>query len=146
MKQTETSNVFDCGLNTWLVALTSERFLLLDHAALTNSVDTQSIRHSQVQAVSISQGWVLGKLQIDLGARVIIIDNCTKSTLPVIGDLANKWLKFLEDKKNKPQSSTANATESSPIKELEKLANLYKIGALTDNEFCEAKAKLLSKL
>lgn len=48
MKQTDTSNAFDFGANTWLVVLTSDRFLFLDAAMLTGSVDTQSIRHDKV--------------------------------------------------------------------------------------------------
>jgi hypothetical protein len=32
MSQTQTSNKFDWGSNTWVVALTNERFLFLDHA------------------------------------------------------------------------------------------------------------------
>ena len=98
MVQTETSNSFDFGANTWLVALTSERFLFLDCALMTSSVDTQSIRHDKVQAVSSSQGWVLGKIMIDLGSRMLVIDNCQKATVSVIADLANKWLKELQKK------------------------------------------------
>jgi hypothetical protein len=90
MTQTDTSNSFDFGLNTWLVALTNERFLFLDCALLTSSVDTQSIRHDKVQAVSASQGWALGKITIDLGSRMIVIDNCQKASVSVIADLANE--------------------------------------------------------
>jgi len=96
MSQTETSNAFDWGTNTWLVALTNERFLLLDHAMLSSSVDTQSIRHNSVQAVSASQGIMFGKIQVDLGARVVVIDNCQKATVKVLANLANKWLKILQ--------------------------------------------------
>ena len=81
MSQTGTSNLTDFGANTWLVALTNERFLFLDHAMLTSSVDTQSVRHESVQAVSASQGLIFGKIQVDLGARVIVIDNCQKATV-----------------------------------------------------------------
>jgi hypothetical protein len=96
MSQTQTSNAFDWGTNTWLVVLTNERFLFLDHAMLTRSVDTQSIRHDSVQAVSASQGWMLGKIQVDLGARTVIIDNCQKATVSVVASMANKWLRVLQ--------------------------------------------------
>ena len=97
MEQTATSNATDFGANTWLVVLTNERFLFLDHAMLTQSVDTQSVRHDSVQAVSASQGLVLGRIQVDLGSRVIVIDNCSKATVKVIADVANKWLRILKD-------------------------------------------------
>lgn len=96
MKQTITSNTFDGGLNTWLVILTSERFLFMDAALLTSSIDTQSVRLDKVQAISASQGFLLGKISIDLGSRLITIDNCTKESVKVMADLANKWLKERE--------------------------------------------------
>jgi len=146
MSQTETSNSFDFGTNTWLVALTSERFLFLDHAMLTSSVDTQSIRHDHVQAVSASQGWMLGKIMVDLGSRMLVIDNCQKATVSVVADLANKWLKELSDKKKAVQQGTPAPIEESPLDKLEKLANLHSMGALSDEEFNDAKQKILSLL
>jgi hypothetical protein len=146
MNQTETSNAFDWGTNTWLVVLTNERFLFLDCAMLTKSVDTQSIRHDRVQAVSASQGWVLGKIQVDLGARTVVIDNCQKATVPVIADLANKWLRKLQNSSQTQPNSSDDSIGKSPLDEIEKLANLHSMGALTDDEFSATKAKLLSSM
>lgn len=97
MNQTITSNVFDGGLNTWLVVLTSERFLFLDAALLTSSIDSQSVRLNKVQAISASQGFALGKISIDLGSRLISIDNCSKDSVKVMANLANKLLKKAEN-------------------------------------------------
>lgn len=105
MNQTVTSNAFDVGLNTWLVVLTSERFLFLDAALLTSSIDSQSVRLSKVQAISASQGFALGKISIDLGSRLITVDNCTKESVKVMADLANKWLKDLENGVKVPADS-----------------------------------------
>jgi hypothetical protein len=135
MEQSETSNSLDFGTNTWLVVLTSDRFLFLDAAILTSSVDTQSIRHDRVQAVSASQGWVLGKVMIDLGSRLLTIDNCQKATVRVVADLANKWLKEIADKKNTPISQSQQPSGESGLDKLEKLAKLHSMGALSDEEF-----------
>ena len=97
MKQTVTSNTFDWGVNTWLAVLTSERFLFLDAALLTSSVDTQSIRLKNVQAISASQGFVLGKIMIDLGSRIVMVDNCPKDAVKVMAELGNRWIKELEN-------------------------------------------------
>ena len=97
MKQTVTSNAFDFGANTWLAVLTSERFLFLDAALLTSSVDTQSIRLKNVQAISASQGFLLGKISIDLGSRLVVVDNCEKEAVKVMAELANRWIKELEN-------------------------------------------------
>lgn len=97
MKQTVTSNAFDFGANTWLAVLTSERFLFLDAAMLTSSVDTQSIRLKNVQAISASQGFILGKIMIDLGSRIVVVDNCSKESVKVMAELGNRWIKELEN-------------------------------------------------
>lgn len=147
MAQSETSNAFDFGTNTWLVVLTSDRFLFLDTAMFTSSVDTQSIRHDRVQAVSASQGWMLGKIMVDLGSRLLTIDNCQKATVKVIADLANKWLKELSDNKSAASRQTPTPiAEESSLDKLEKLANLHSMGALSDEEFNAAKQKVLSSL
>lgn len=146
MKQSEASNALDFGLNTWLVVLTSERFLFLDAAMLSTSVDTQSIRHDRVQAVSASQGWVLGKIMVDLGSRVLTIDNCKKATVKVIADLANKWIRAMSDKATTNAPHTQVPSQESPVDMLEKLAKLHVMGALTDDEFRIAKEKILSSL
>jgi len=97
MEQTVTSNAFDFGANTWLAVLTSDRFLFLDAALLTSSVDTQSIRLKNVQAISASQGFILGKIMIDLGSRIVVVDNCTKESVKVMAELGNRWIKDLEN-------------------------------------------------
>ncbi len=136
MAQSKTSNALDFGTNTWLVILTSDRFLFLDHAMLSKSVDTQSIRHKMVSAVSSSQGLMLGKISIDLGSRVLEIDNCKKQTVAVVADLANKWLKEL-DENDSPINKNG-------FDKLEKLTTLHSLEVFTDSEFKEAKLKILA--
>lgn len=145
MEQTHTSNKSDSGVNTWLVVLTSERFLFLDHALFTKSVDTQSIRHDRVQAVSASQGWLLGKITVDIGARTVVIDNCHKATVQPIASLANKWLAALQ-KKKEAAAAGGGSSSASPLDEIKKLADLHSAGVLTDDEFASAKAKLLASM
>lgn len=145
MGQTSTSNSLDFGMNTWLVALTSDRFLFLDHALMTSSVDTQSVRHDHVQAVSSSQGWMFGKISVDLGSRMIVIDNCVKATVSIMAILANKWIGELKQKGTNSQSASASIEES-PLDKLEKLAKLHAMGALSEEEFKFAKEKILAAL
>ncbi|UOA28646.1 PH domain-containing protein [Pseudosulfitobacter sp. DSM 107133] len=141
MTQSETSNDFDFGANTWVAALTSERILCLDHAMLSSSVDTQSIRLNRVQAVSASQGWVLGKITIDIGARLVVIDNCVKSDVKIFAELANQLIREKEETATPPSSAMISVAD-----EIGKLNELHKSGILTDGEFSEAKAKLIAKL
>ena len=144
--QTKTSDWSDSGPNTWLVVLTSDRFLFLNSAMFFSSVDTQSVRHEQVQAVSASQGWIQGKIMVDLGSRVLTIDDCEKTSVKVIADLANKWLKELSDNKNTITPHVQPSPEESPLDKLEKLAKLHAMGAISDEELGKAKEKILSSL
>lgn len=146
MSQTQTSNSNDWGSNTWLVVLTSERFLFMDCAMLTKSIDIQSIRHDKVQAVSSSQGWIFGKIMIDLGSRTIVVDNCNKATVPPFVTIANRWHKHLQDNKSRVAAPSAQGSDTDPVAKIERLAKLHSMGALTDEEFRTAKSKILSSM
>ena len=145
MVQTETSNFMDGGLNTWLAVATDRRLLFLDHAMLTTSVDEQVIRLDRVQAVSSSQGFVLGKISIDLGARVLVIDNCIKEHVKTWAKMANTAIAEREEAQTAPVAPAA-PVESDPIAKLKELGALKEAGILTQEEFDTTKAALLAKL
>lgn len=143
MGQGDTSNSIDLGWNTWLLALTNERFLLLDHALMSKSVDTQSIRLDRVQGVSASQGWMLGKVAIDIGNRMIVVDNCLKASVKIVAELANKLIK---EQASGPRPATPSSTlHRTPVEELKDLAEMRAAGILTDEEFAKAKMSILAK-
>ena len=144
MGQSETSNTLDFGTNTWLVVLTSDRFLFLDAAMLTSSVDTQSIRHNRVQAVSASQGLMLGKITVDLGSRILVIDNCQKATVKVVANIANKWIRELEDNSDQGHSEVHSSPNEDVFKKAELIHRLSEMGGLSDAEYAYAKEKLFS--
>ena len=150
ISQTGTSNFSDFGMNTWLVALTSERFLFVDSALLSNSTDTQSVRLNRVQAVSASQGWVLGKIMVDIGSRTLVIDNCQKAHVKVIAELANKLLREQEEKLTAmpvaPSHAENKESPSSKLDMLERLGALKASGVLSSEEFDEAKRKILASM
>ena len=143
MDQTETSNSFDFGTNTWLVVLTNDRFLFLDAAMLTKSVDSQSIRHDRVQAVSASQGFMFGKIMVDLGSRMLVIDNCNKATVAVMASLANKWLKELGNQANM-QTPPPLPPQSTIFDKLARLEKLFTLGGLSNEEFHDSKNRLIA--
>jgi hypothetical protein len=149
VNQGQSSNSSDFGANTWLVVLTSERFLFVDSALFSDAVDTQSVRLNRVQAVSASQGWVLGKIMVDIGSRTLTVDNCQKADVKVMADLANKLLRSAEQKQELQgavSSDSKHPTNPSGLEDLERLAALKASGALTDEEFTEAKKRILANL
>ena len=139
MSQSVNSNEFDIGLNTWVAVLSNERVLFLDHALFSDSVDTQSIRLNRIQAVSASQGWKFGKVMIDIGNRMVKVDNCENAHVSVFADLANKLLKEREN----PQIQEIKK-DSNLVNELERLEKLKESGALNDEEFVLAKQKIMN--
>lgn len=141
--QSDTSNSADWGSNSWLVVLTNERFLFLDHAMLTKSVDTQSVRLDRVQAVSASQGFLLGKIVVDLSARVIVIDNCQKKDVRAMADIANKLIRERENASSQRNSAPTTVDYADQIM---KFSDLHAKGILSDDEFSEAKKKLIAAL
>ena len=145
MSNTGDSNKTDFGISTWLVVLTDRRFLFLDAAMLTSSIDVHSILHKNVQGVRVAQGFILGKINIDTGGRSTVIDNCEKKTVKVLGDLANDWLQNLEERKSTSHESEAPSGESG-LDKLKKLGELKALGLVSEQEFNEAKAKVLASL
>lgn len=148
MSQTTTSNVTDTGFNTWLGVLTDKRILMLDHAMLSESVDTQSIRHDRIQAISSSQGWMFGKVTIDIGNRSIMIENCDKEHVKAFSSIANDWLEYIGGRvvgeSTRPRDYPVS--DRDPIEEIRRLAELKDAGILSEEEFGRAKAALLSKM
>lgn len=124
------------GVNTWVVALTDQRFLFLDCALLSRSVDTRTIRHDKVQSVSASQGWVLGRIVIDLGARVVVVDNCVRQSVAAMADLANRVLRA--------GAAPARPAPDAMLDQLGRLASLRCTGARNESGFPLAKARLLA--
>ena len=137
----ERSSHSEIGVNSWIVALTSERILCLCHAVFSSSVDTQSIRLNRVQAVSASQGWCYGKVTIDTSSKSILISRCEREDVKVFADIANQLIRNKDDERDTTLSKGISVAD-----EIEKLSDLHKKRILTDKEFSEAKAKLISDL
>ena len=141
ISQSETSTDFGFGAKNWISALTSERILCLDYAMLSSSINTQSFRLNQIQSVSASQGWFFGKITVDIGAGLIVIDNCEKPHVKVFTELANQLIRQKEE-----DETLLSGTSVSIADEISKLNDLHIKGVLTADEFAKAKEKLIAKL
>ena len=137
ISQFETSTDFDFGTKNWISALTSERILCLDYAMLSSSINTQSFRLNQIQAVSASQGWFFGKITVDIGAGLIVIDNCEKPHVKVFAELANQLIRQKEEGETLLSGASVSIAD-----EISKLNDLHIKGVLTADDFSKAKEKL----
>jgi len=132
--------------NLWVIALTDKRFLFLSEAGFTSSLDTQSIYLKHIRSISTDQEkFFVGKIIVDAGSRSYVIDDCKKQQLRVLVETANEWLDELEDRKMSKAKETTIAEESG-LDKLNKLADLKDRGALSEEEFATAKAKILADL
>ena len=83
---------------------------------------------------------------VDLGARVVTIDNCQKKDVALISDLANKWLRELQSNASERNNHAEPPQKEDSLSKLERLAALLASGALTMDEFQNAKRKILEQL
>ncbi|MCH2067439.1 SHOCT domain-containing protein [Shimia sp.] len=83
---------------------------------------------------------------IDLGSRIVTIDNCLKQSVPIVADLANKLLREKPEPNVSSISKSSHGLSSDPLETLERLGALLERGLLDKEEFTEAKRKLLDAL
>jgi hypothetical protein len=82
---------------------------------------------------------------VDTGGWSLLIDNCEKKTVKVLADLSNEWLRVFEERKSMPQEP-ANTLVESALDKLNKISDLKSLGLVSEQEFNDAKAKVLSSL
>lgn len=130
----------------WLITLTDRRFLFLYIAAWTGSLDTQSIYLKHIRSISTDQQkFFEGKILIDAGSRSYVIADCGKRQLRALVDTANEWIDELEGRKL-PKAKKSTIAEKCGLDKLEKLADLKDRGALSEEEYATAKAKILTAM
>lgn len=119
--------------------------MFLKKGMFLKSESVQSINLESVSAVSAVESWFMGKLSIDLGARVIRVEACFKQTASIVANMVSKCIQDIKSKKDS-SSNVELHHKDTPLEKLERLSNLHKVGALTDEEFNVEKRKLLAKI
>ncbi|WP_237673672.1 PH domain-containing protein [Vreelandella profundi] len=127
--------------NTWLIALTDKRILLLDKGMFYGLSQTE-FTLSNVSAVSYETGLLMGKLVIQVASVKHTITQVPKKAVSSFAERTRRALTALN---SSPISSTApQISEDDIVSKLERLANLRDRGILDDAEFADQKAKILS--
>lgn len=125
--------------NTWLIVLTNRRVLFLDKGMLYG-LKQVAIDLDKVNAVSGKTGLIFGEIQIEDGANNRTIRNVPKAT---VTRFTNMLRDTMEARKGGLVPSTAPAA-TDVVSQLERLGALKERGLLTEQEFADQKAKLLS--
>lgn len=126
--------------NTWLVTVTDKRVLFLDKGIIYG-LKQMELPLSHISAVSHKTGLLFGKIEVSSAGGTKVISQIQKKDVAkvaqIISDLVNS------PKETQTPSAQAGAKEDI-VSQLERLANLKNQGILTEEEFNQQKAKLLS--
>jgi hypothetical protein len=140
------------GLGQGKLRVTSERLVFERKKMLGGGGDVTSFPLSSIQAAGIS-GVLEKKLKLRAGSTDVVFKSAITSTddanLKSISDLLQRSIAGhpLRSPVQPPEADGAAgslAASTAWLDELERLAKLHAVGALSDDEFAQAKRKLLA--
>ena len=137
---------FTSGLmdgNTWLITLTDRRVIFLDKGMIYGLKQT-TIDLDKVNAISGETGIFFGKIKIEDGAKERLIDNVWKKTVVKFTNKARDAIEARKRPHHAPVQAVNNNSDDL-VSKLERLAGLKEKGILSQEEFDQQKAKLLSE-
>ena len=141
----ETIHAMTSGLmdgNTWLFVVTDQRIIMLDKG-MVYGLKQLTLPLTQIKSVSHKSGLLLAKILIDTGGKTKTLENVDKHYAVGVVATINELLM------QKTSGQTASVDEDhahsdAMLAQLERLAALKEKGMLSDEEFAQAKAKLLA--
>ncbi|MES2983896.1 MAG: PH domain-containing protein [Pseudomonadota bacterium] len=135
---------------TWLAVCTNRRIMFLDRGMFFGLRQVQ-MNLDRIQAIDSSFGLVMGSIRLWDGASSVSINMIIKSSIaPFVRTVQDAMDKYKRLMVHDLAATATNAHQTMKpagaplISELERLAKLKAEGALTEEEFIAAKAKLLA--
>jgi hypothetical protein len=126
--------------NTWLIALTDKRVILLDTGMFVG-LKQQSIDLDKVTSVSAETGFLHGKIVIEASSSKQVIDHVKKAT---VIPFTNKVRDAISARKVTASDNSKAPPSDDLISKLERLGSLLERGIISQSEFAEQKARLLA--
>lgn len=126
--------------NTWLIALTDQRILLLDKGMFYGLSQTE-FRLGNVSAISYETGMLMGKLVVQVGSVEHTITQVPKKA---VATFAERVRQAVDDASNAKSPTHPASADDDVVSRLERLASLRDRGVLSDEEFADQKAKILA--
>lgn len=122
---------------SWCVVITDKRLMFLSRGK--RHLEHHEIDITKINSVTYKKGWLLGEIQ----TNAVTITNVEKSDVQKIAetimDLVSKA------KEVRPILEHSGDKRGDVVSELERLASLRNQGILSDDEFSQLKAKILSQ-
>ncbi len=126
--------------NTWLLACTSRRVLLID-CGMIYGVKHIEIMIDKINSISFKNGLLLGEIYIQDGASVKVITNVQKySTKPFVDSVH----RAMDLHKENNKIVVNHLQNSSSADEILKFKNLLDMGIISEEEFEKQKKKFLN--
>jgi hypothetical protein len=127
--------------NTWLVTVTDRRVLFLDKGMIFG-LKQMELPLSQISAISHKTGLLLGKIEVSTAGGTKLIDMIEKKDVTKVAQIISELVNRTRNGQLAPQPFQGTPDVAS---QLERLAALKNQGILTEAEFQQQKAKLLSQ-
>jgi hypothetical protein len=138
---------FSSGLmdgHTWLIVLTDQRILFLD-IGMFYGLRQAAIDLDKVNAISCETGMILGKIKVQDGAKEREILNVWKKTVLPFTNKARDAIQARKTNWGYAQAAMSPAPSDDLLSKLERLGALKDKGVLSQQEFDQQKARLLSQ-
>ena len=128
-----------------ILVATDRRLIFLDKGLVGLTVE--DIYFEDISSIESHQGWLMGSLTIYARGNKESVENVPKQNVRPFSDLLRNELakskQMKVDMLTQTQQAASTPTRADNIDALFKLAELHKMGVLTDDEFAEQKAELL---
>jgi hypothetical protein len=126
------------------ILISTNRRLVFIDKGLLYGLKVEDFPLDKISSIQYETGLLMGKLKIHTSGNIAVIDNVEKGSV-------RKFAEFVRDKiENKTSENNSNQVtenkEPDIMDKLEKLGKLRDNGILTEEEFNEQKAKLLSQM
>lgn len=129
--------------NTWLIACTDKRILFLDKGMIFG-LKQKEIPLDKIHSIECTTGLMFAKIKIWSGATSTEVEQISKDSAKIAVDKINKYIDLNKKATIKSIASEEKQGDEDLISKLEKLATLKEKGVLSEEEFKQAKLKILS--
>jgi len=159
---------FAWGLNditaTDYMFCSDKQIVYLDRAALGATADVKQFYYEDINSMATKQnsqdtsltGYLIDTaltsalqlcdLEITVAGSIMKISTLKKREADRVVEIYHQMRKSIKENSNKPQQVVVQQQEADPLEQLEKLSKLKEAGIISEEEFNQKKADLLTKL
>lgn len=131
-----------------LLVATDRRLVFVDKGLM--SLKVEDFQYDKISSIQYQTGWVLGQITIFASGNRAEIKQIAKNHTPLFAETVRNMIGGVHTgsaaRSEPQQASSAVGSSEDFVEKLEKLARLKDQGIVTEQEFAEQKAKILSAM